>query len=84
MSVHRDIAIAIQNADTSYFFEDYSKQAAAVVKVLASKGYCVLPKEPTEPMIQAGTEAILPGKVHPEEHVKYVYSAMLKAALRKK
>lgn len=80
MSVQREIASAIQQADTSYFFEDYSKQALAVLRVLERNGYAIVPKDPTEEMIKAGSDAILPGKVKPDALVRHVYTSMAKAA----
>lgn len=84
MSLHSDIAAAIQKADSSYFFEDYSKQAQAVLRVLEQNGYTIVPKTPTEEMIKAGSDAILPGKVKPEELARYVYTSMAKAAGKKR
>lgn len=83
MSIRKEIATAIQKADKSYFFEDYTKQATAVLSTLSTKGYQPMPKEPTEEMIKAGTEAIPNGKVHPEEVIKRVYAAMYRAASNK-
>lgn len=84
MSLHKDIARAIQNADTSYFFEDYTKQARAVLRALEQGGYRIVPKEPTDAMLQAGSEAILPGKVRPEALVRHVFASMTEAAQGKK
>lgn len=84
MSLRNDIARAIQNADKSYFFEDYSKQAQAVLRALERNGYAIVPKDPTEDMLKAGSEAILPGKVKPEELARYVYTSMARAAGKKK
>lgn len=84
MSIRNDIAHAIRKADKSYFFEDYSKQATAVLSALSTKGYKLLPKELTEEMLKAGTEAIPNGKVHPEEVIKRVYAAMYRAATTNK
>jgi len=80
MALHQDIARAIQKADNSYFFEDYSKQARAVLRALEKEGYVIVPKSPTEDMIQAGSDAILPGKVRPDALVRHVFESMTKAA----
>ncbi len=80
LRLQNDIAGAIKKADSTYFFEDYTKQALAVLLTLEKGGYTIIPKKPTDAMLEAGADAILPGKVRPEEHVKYVYSSMLKAA----
>lgn len=80
MTLHKDIARAIQKADKSYFFEDYSKQARAVLRMLEKEGYIIVPKQPTDDMIQAGSDAILPGKVKPDVLVRHVFESMMKAA----
>ncbi len=80
MSVRGRIARAIQKADKSYFFENYSKQAQAVLRALEKDGYTIVPLNPTEEMIQAGSDAILPGKVRPEALARMVFESMAKAA----
>ncbi len=77
-SIKKSIATAIKRADSSYFFEDYNKQAAAVLKMLQSEGWKIVPDVPTEDMIEAGVQAIGTGKIKPEDHVRYVYSDMIK------
>jgi 2-iminoacetate synthase ThiH len=71
------IAEAIQKADRSYLFEDYTKQALAVLQALKEQGYTVVPRRATEAMLEAGEKAILPGKMHPKDHVRWVYDAMV-------
>ncbi len=83
MALYKDIARAIQKADNSYFFEDYTKQARAVLRALDQGGYAIVPKEPTEAMLQAGSDAILPGKVRPEVLVRHVFESMTDAAAKK-
>jgi len=83
MSLQNDIASAIQKADSSYFFENYTKQAHAVISALQKKGYAITPKEPTEDMIKAGTDSIMSGKVKPEALVKQVYLSMIDASGKK-
>lgn len=77
MSVMLLIADAIQKADKSYLFEDYTKQASAVVQLLRDEGYAIVPRRATEAMLDAGEQSILAGKVHPKEHVRTVYEAMV-------
>lgn len=79
MSVKKKIAVTIKRADKSYFFEDYGKQASAVMRMLDKNGYVIVPKEPDEDMIKAGDSAIENGKVDPTELVKMVYAAMTKS-----
>ena len=83
MNVNKSIAKAIRQEDKSYFFEDYSKQARAVLRMLDKKGYTIVPKEPTEQMIDEGLEAITPGKCKPEMLVENIYRYMLQAAKKK-
>ncbi len=83
MSLNDTIASAIKKADNSYFFENYTKQATAVLSVLEKKGYTIIPKEPTEDMIKAGTDSILTGQVKPDALVKQVFTSMLSSARRK-
>lgn len=76
------IAQAIKAADSSYFFEDYTKQAAAVKRVLAANGYAVVPISPTHDMIQAGVDAVIVGRTHPTDLTQNIYHAMLGAAAK--
>ena len=41
---------AISKADASYFFEDYTKQAKAVIAALDAKGFVVMAKDLPEVM----------------------------------
>lgn len=79
MDITECIAKAIKKADNTYFFENYSKQAKAVIKALEKEGFVILPKAPSKAMIDAGSEAILSGRVKPGNHVVSVYMAMLSA-----
>ncbi len=74
------IAKAIKKADNSYFFENYSKQAAAVLACLEKEGYAMLPLKPSEEMIKIGLDNIPNGRVKPEKLVENIYLAMIKAA----
>lgn len=77
------IAHAIKAADSSYFFEDYSKQATAVLNALRKAGCAVVPIKPDEGMIEAGSNAILSGRVRPNDHVRTVYEVMVQSAGKK-
>jgi hypothetical protein len=69
---------AISKADSSYFFEDYSKQARAVMQALQSAGFMVLPKDvPNEIYVQVSNE-MRTGRVKPEEHIRDVYQTILR------
>jgi hypothetical protein len=77
-NLKKSIANAIKRSDTSYFFEDYNSQATAVLKMLQTEGFMIVPNAPTEDMIAAGVQAIGSGKIRPEDHVRYVYNDMIK------
>lgn len=74
---------AISKADASYFFEDYTKQAKAVIAALDAKGFVVMAKDlPEEVWMQIAKE-MRTGRVKPEDHVKDVVQvAMRLLALR--
>ncbi len=74
------IANAIKKADNSYFFENYSQQAKAVIKELARHGYVLTPEEPSKKMIKAGIYAINLGIVDAKKLAKEIYKDMLEAA----
>ncbi len=76
-SLQSVIADAIKDSDKSYFFEDYSVQSKAVLNAIKKSGYVIVPANPSEEMIEAGTKAISTGHVKPTEHVKNVYQTML-------
>ena len=77
-TVQTAVAKAIQKADTSYFFSDYPKQAAAVLKALDAQGYVLVQKDlPPDLFLQAANE-MKTGRVKPEEHVKDVYQTILR------
>lgn len=72
------IARAIKKADKTIFLENYTRQAKSVLKALQKEGYVIVPLEPTEEMLKAGSDAIVSGKVKPSNHVRVVYQSMLK------
>lgn len=74
------IAHAIRAADKRYFFEDYTAQAGAVVQALRKAGLVVAPLKADEAMVEAGSQAILSGRVKPSEHVRTVYEVMVQAS----
>ena len=81
-NLRETIAKAIKKADSSYFFENYSKQAQAVLSVLEKEGYALLPLEPTEEMIRVGLDNIPSGRVKPEKLVENIYVGMVKKAAK--
>tara|TARA_B100001123_G_scaffold363726_1_gene421633 strand:+ start:1087 stop:1338 length:252 start_codon:yes stop_codon:yes gene_type:complete len=77
MSVQALIAKAIQKADKSYFFEDYSKQAAAVMRTLKAEGWAITRKEADMDVFKQVADEMATGRMKPEEHVQDVYTRVL-------
>lgn len=78
------IAHAIKDADRKLFNEDYSEQARAVIAALGKEGYAIVPKQASEAMLEAGKDAIMSGRVKPENLAQIIYGAMVGAVGRKK
>lgn len=72
------IAEAIRAADSSYFNEDYTKQARAVLAAIDKAGYVLMPKDYPAETWQKVAENMKTGRVRPDEHVKNVYETVLK------
>ena len=81
-SLQNIIAKAIHKSDRTYFFENYDRQADAVLKALHKQGYAIVPLEPSETMVEQGVAAIPFGNIKPDLHVRQVYQAMAKAEMR--
>lgn len=82
--IQSTIENAISKADSSYFFEDYTKQAVAVIKALDAAGFAVVPKDlPAETFTQASNEMRM-GRLKQDEHVKDVYQTVLRIAAAQK
>lgn len=77
MNLSKTIARAIKRADRRYFFENYEKQAQAVMRALDEEGYMILPKEPSTDLLKKVADSMATGKMKPEEHVKDVYRKIL-------
>lgn len=72
------IAGAIQKADSSYFNENYTKQAQAVLAALEKEGFSIVAKDfPADIWVKVA-DAMKTGRVRPEDHVKNVYETVLK------
>jgi hypothetical protein len=69
---------AISKADSSYFFEDYTKQAQAVLKALEAAGYTIIAKEMPDDVWKKIADEMRTGRVKPEEHVKDVFYTALR------
>ena len=73
------IAQAICKADRRFFFENYDKQAAAVLETLSGAGLVIVPEQPTEAMTEAGVKAIRDGRTRPADLAADIYRAMSRA-----
>lgn len=76
--IGRTIAKAIRQADTRYFFEDYSRQAEAVLDALEQQGFLIVPADPSNAMIDAGVEALAYGRVNKFQQVREIYRSMVR------
>lgn len=76
MSIKKNIAKAIRKADKSYFFEDYDKQAVAVIQMLKKDGYVIVPLEPSEETLRKAADTIATGKMRPEQHILNVHKTL--------
>ncbi len=74
---------AIAKADTSYFNENYTKQAQAVMAALEGAGFTILPKELPSDLWERAANEMKTGRVKPEEHVKDVYLTVTRIAAAK-
>ncbi|MDX2049718.1 MAG: hypothetical protein SFT93_00865 [Rickettsiaceae bacterium] len=77
MSILSIISTAIKQEDTTYFFENYTSQARAVMRALEKNGYRIVKKEPTLEMIKAGVKAINLGNVDARQLAKDIFSDMI-------
>jgi hypothetical protein len=69
---------AISKADSSYFFEDYTKQARAVIAALDAAGFAVIAKTAPDDVWEKVANEMRTGRVKPEEHVKDVFNVALR------
>lgn len=69
---------AIAKADSSYFFEDYTKQAKAVIAAMEAEGFVFLNKEFPEEIWKQVADQMKTGRVKPEEHVKDVFNVVMR------
>jgi len=71
---------AIAKADTSYFFENYTKQAQAVLAALKSAGYAITATDYPEDVWKQVADQMKTGRVKPEQHVKNVVETFFRIA----
>lgn len=74
---------AISKADSSYFFEDYTKQAKAVIAALDSAGFAIIAKDLPDDMWKIVSDQMRTGRLKPEEHVKDVFDVALRVGALK-
>lgn len=72
------IANAISRADSSYFNENYTKQAQAVLAAVEKAGYALTRRDLPESLWEEAAEKMQTGRMKPHEHVKDVYLTVLK------
>lgn len=71
------IATAIQKADSSYFNENYTKQAQAVIRAVEESGFVFTPKTASADIWQKAAEQMRTGRLKPDEHVKDVFETVI-------
>lgn len=74
------VAKAIKEADNSWFNEDYTKQALAVLGVLRAEGWDLCPKEPPAELIAFAVENLPFGRMKPEDLIAEMYRLMVSNA----
>ncbi|MGV2432000.1 MAG UNVERIFIED_CONTAM: hypothetical protein LVQ98_00960 [Rickettsiaceae bacterium] len=78
------IANAIKNADKSYFWENYSKQADAVISALKAKNLAIVPLEPDSHMLKAGIDVLHIGKTKTKDLAEIIYKTMVKESCKER
>ena len=76
------IAKAIKDADKSFFNEDYSKQAKAVMSALKKAGYEGAPVRPPAGLVEWAKDNIPFGRLRPTELITQMYSMMVENVRR--
>lgn len=77
-SLQSVIENAIAKADSSYFFENYTKQAQAVIKAIEAAGYTVIPAKFAEDTWQKAADQMKTGRLKPDAHVKDVWETVMR------
>jgi hypothetical protein len=72
------IADAISKADSSYFFEDYTKQAKAVIQAVEKAGFAIIPNDIPDALWEKAANEMRTGRLKPHEHVKDVWVTVLR------
>ena len=74
---------AIAKADSSYFFEDYTKQAKAVIAALEREGYKLVPKDSDEDVWKKVADQMRTGRLQPHAHTKDVVETFFRVVAAK-
>ncbi len=76
--LHTVIQNAISKADSSYFNENYTKQAQAVIAAVEAAGFAFMPTNIATDTWLKAADQMKTGRLKPEEHVKDVYETVLR------
>ena len=71
------IAQSIRDADKSWFNEDYTRQALAVLQDLRARGWEICPKEAPEGLVTYAVENMPFGRMKPEDLIRELYKMMV-------
>ncbi len=74
------IAKTIRDADRSWFNEDYTKQAAAVLNTLRAKGYEIVPREASAELVTYAVDNMPFGRMKPDDLIRELYATIIGAA----
>ena len=75
---------AIAKADSSYFFEDYTKQAKAVLGALKAAGYTLVSTEHDEEVWKKVADQMRTGRLQPHVHTKDVVDTFFRVIAAQK
>lgn len=76
-SVIETIAQSIKHADRTFFNENYTKQAKAVVEGLRRAGYEVVPVKPPEALVDYAADNIPFGRLRQSDLIRSLYTIMV-------
>ncbi len=70
--------VAIQAADTSWFNENYTKQAQSVLAALRKRGYAVVPADPPRPLVEKAADELPTGRMNKYDFMTEIYKAIVR------
>lgn len=79
-SIVETIAQSIKQADSTFFNENYTRQAKAVVEGLRKAGYEVVPVKPPEVLIEYAADNIPFGRLRQSDLIRSLYTIMVENA----